>query len=386
MLIRIVFFISLLMVSVTCSFAEEAVKNLTREEQSVLYQAQEALNKKAYNKAQSLLDAYIKKNPETKNSLAWYALGNALYMSGNIEKAFNAYEKGFKFNPKSFNLCINLAKTACDLDRFSKAGQLLEKAYTLSTKKDRELLLQAGTAFYKANDFPKARDVLKKAVSGQKQINTDWLRLYIHVCLELKEWKDAENTLEIFLKKHPENVQYWKLLAQIRLNRNNYNDAAAALEIAYGMEMPRPKELEELANLYFLMNLPLKAARTLEKAWGRKPGPKQCEKISKAFAMAQRKEQAINYMNLAIKQNPCAALYYEKGKLCYEWGLWKKAVLSFKNCIKLNPEQHMASLLLGYCALEIEDFDLAAKSFLNASKKEKYKKEALAALELCKIQ
>lgn len=342
------------------------------------------MKNKSFHKASNLLSEYINKNPGSKNSLIWYALGNALYMSQNLEKALSAYEKGFKIDPGSYNLCINIAKTSYDLKQFFKAGEFFEKSFNLTNSKNRELLFQAGTAYYQGKNLEKAGAALKKAVSDQKQSKTEWLRLYIHICLELKEWKEAEITLEKFLNKNPGDIQYWKILANTRLNRKNYKEAAAALEIAYSIKTPSSKEWEELANLYFHLNFPLKAARTLEKAYGKKPDAKQCEKLSSAFAEAQRKEKAIKYINLAIEQTPCADIYYKKGQLCYEWGVWKKAVKSFQNCIKLNPDKDMAYLLLGYCALEIEDYDLACKSFLSASKKAKYKKQALDGLELCK--
>lgn len=352
----------------THGFAETETASLTKEEQKALYEAQEAIKGKAFQKASRLLTEHLRKYPDKPNPLVFYALGNAWYLGKNLNKAFKAYEQGFTRYPSSYLLCTNLGAVSYELEKYHKAGELFEKAYKLSKSPQKEMLYQAGTAYYQAKAFQKAKSVLRRLHRASGSSKKSWIQLLIHVCLELKDWKEAENTLLNFLNRNPEDTEYWKLLSQVRFRRNDYRGAASALEIIYGITPPTSKESEELANLYLHLNFPLKAIQHLEKAYGPSPTPKQCDKISKIYVQARRTDQAIRYLDMAIKQEYSSARLLEKGKLCYEQARWNEAIKALSACVQKNPREELAHLLIGYCALEKENFDLARKAFLKASK------------------
>ena len=362
--------------------AKTGTSSLTREEQKALYEAQEATKGKAFQKAARLLTEHLRKYPDKPDPLVFYALGNAWYLSGNLKNAYNAYEQGFRQYPSSSLLCTNFATVSYKLEKYSKAGELFEKAYKLSRSPQKEMLYQAGTAYYQAKAFKKAKSVLRRLNSGREVMKKSWIQLLIHVCLELKDWREAEKMLLKFLNRNPTDTEYWRLLSQIRFRRNDHRGAASALEILYGISPPTLKELEELANLCLLMNFPLKAIRYLEKAYGPSPTPKQCDRISIICVQARRPDQAIRYLNMAIQQVPSSSRLLEKGKLCYEQGHWNKAITAFRACIQKNPYEELAHLLMGYCAVEKEDFVLARNAFLKASKGKKYRDQALSALKV----
>ncbi|MCP4353261.1 MAG: tetratricopeptide repeat protein [Desulfobacterales bacterium] len=198
----------------------------------------------------------------------------------------------------------------------------------------------------------------------------------------MKNWKETEKLVMNFLNQHPDDTEYWKLLSHIRLKRGDYRGAAGNLEILYKIRAPEQNELEELANLYFYLNFPLKGIRCLEKAYGSAPDPEQCEKISKAYIQAQQLDKAVIYLNMAIKQDRSYERLLKKGKLYYKWGRWDDAVKSLRECIRARPDSEFAHLLLGYSALEKEDFILARKSLLKVSKGTKYRNEASSALRV----
>lgn len=356
--------------------------SLTREEQKTLYEAQEAVKKKDFQKAVNLLSTHLQNYPGKPNPLVYYALGNAYYGSGNPGKAFEIYEKGFSVYPSSFLLCSNLAVIAYQVKQYQKAGDYFEKAYLLEKPPKPELLYQAATAYYQAKAFSSAKSVLSRLLSSKTGVQTSWFQMLIQVCIETSDWKEAERFLQDFLNRNPENTEYWKLLANVRLRGNDYRGAATALEILYELKSPAPKESEELANLYFHLNAPMKAARCLEKAYGRNPGPEACDKLFKAYAQAQRLDMALRYLDAAILQGRTSERLLEKGKLYYERGRWDQAIKALRECVQAaGSNNDFAHLLMGYCALEKEDFTLARQSFLKASQGTKYKQKALSALE-----
>lgn len=361
-------------------FAETGTSSLTREEQKVLYDAQEAISAKAFQKACGLLAEHLRKCSDKADPLVFYALGNAWYLSGNPDKAYDVYEQGFARWPSSHLLCTNFAAISYELGKYRNAGELFEKAYQISKSSREEMLYQSGTAYYQAKDFEKAKSVLLRLSSpGTRK---SWVQLLIHVCIELKDWKEAENSLLKFLNQNPADTEYWKLLSRVRLRRKDYQGAASALEIIFGMVPPTRNELEELAGIYLHLNFPLKAVRCLEKAYGPSPTPRQCDEISGIYLQAGRADQSLRYLDMAIKQEDSPARLLEKGKRCYEWGRWDEAIAALQSCIQKNPHEAIAHLLLGYCAMEKEGFALARKAFLSASKGKEYRHQALNALKV----
>ncbi len=212
-------------------FAETETDSLTKEEQKALYEAQEAIKEKAFQKAGRLLTEHLRKYPDKPNPLVFYALGNAWYLGGNLNKAYEIYEQGHTLYPSSSLLCTNLAAVSYELEKYHKAGELFEKAYKLSKSPQKEMLYQAGTAYYKANAFQKAKSVLRLLNSGSGAMKKSWIQILIHVCLELKEWKEAENTLLKFLNQNPEDTEYWRLLSQVRFRQNDYQGQQVPLRL-----------------------------------------------------------------------------------------------------------------------------------------------------------
>jgi tetratricopeptide (TPR) repeat protein len=377
-LLKIILMIQILFPMVV--FAETDTSSLTRAEQKVLYEAQEAINAKDFQKACRMLAEHLRNYPDKADPLVFYALGNAWYLSGNPDKAYEVYEQGFARWPSSHLLCTNFAAISYELKKYRKAGELFEKAYQISKTSREEMLYQSGTAYYQAKDFEKAKSVLLRlSRSGTKK---SWVQLLIHVCIEQKDWKEAENSLLKFLNQTPGDTEYWKLLSQVRLRRKDYQGAVSALEIIYGMAPPTRKELEELAGLYLHLNFPLKAVRCLEKAYGPSPTPKQCDEISQIYIQAGRADQSLRYLDMAIKQEDSPARLLEKGKRCYEWGRWDEAIAALQACIQKNPHEAIAHLLLGHCAMEKEAFAFARKAFVSASKGKEYRHQALNALKV----
>lgn len=347
--------------------------------QRTLYNAQEAFKNGNNSKAFEIIEKHIKNDKENPHPLIYCALGNYQYADKNIKSAYKAYKKGFELDPKSVDLCINSGKTAYDLKKYNEAARLFERAYKLNN--DPEFLYQAGAAWYKGKSFKRAKSVLKKMIKKNKKTANSRLLLLVHVLLELKHEKEAARLLDTCLDRRPESVQYWRVLARIRLDSKDYKRGAAALEIAYKLKKPTIKELEDLADIYLYTNLPVKALRILENAYGSKPAPVQCEKLADVAASAQRFKEAVRYLDIAIKKSPKPEYHIKKGKLYYERGLWNKALKSFDAGIKMDEKQDIARLLSGYCLLESGNYDSARKAFTDVPENSPHKKEAMDGLK-----
>ena len=226
------------------SAQDPLTRNLSPTVHRIVYQAQEALQAEKYGKAAEILREFDLKHPDKPDALVCYLLGNAYYMNNKKEAAYRSYRRGIEATTDSAMLWINLAAVAYELNHTSEAATYFRKAFDLSDPPDYDLLYQAGAAHYQAREYAKAKVALSELVRPQAKVEKPWLQLLIHTYLELGELKEAEEFLTLFLERNPTEAAYWRLMAQVRIHRKNYVEAAAALEIAYRLSPPRRRRLE----------------------------------------------------------------------------------------------------------------------------------------------
>lgn len=351
--------------------------------QQVLYNAQRAIEAKDYQSASRILQKFVNKHKEKSHFLVYFTLGNALYLDGHLEQAYQAYDAAYHLESQFSPLCTNFATVCYELKKYSEAGELFESAYECAEKPEEGLLYQAAICHQQAKDFTKVKNIMGRLLGGRgKALRTEWLKCYIQACVELQDWLQAEQTLVKLLDSSPTDQQYWLLLAQIRAQQKNFAAAAAAFEVAYTIQSPGHREWEELAGIYRYIHVPDKEAKCLERAYGKDPSAAQCDTLATAYLQAGRLDKALGYIDRALRKEPSASRYYGKGNLYYRYGQWPQAIEALRSALELQPNLGSAHLLLGSCALAVDDVSLAVKAFTNAAKQQDSRSRALAALSV----
>ncbi len=350
-------------------------------EQVALSKAQEKLEQNNPNKCLEILNNYKEGSTEISSYSFYLLLGNAYYRLDKMDRAKSAYAKGLEINPENENLVLNYALVCFSQQEYLEAGKFFDKAYRVKKDPEFELLYRAGVAFYHAKQYEKSKEVLQRLVSEADDLQIEWIELLTFSYLALKEWENAKDTLEKLLNQTPDKPKYWKMLARLYLKKQDYENAANSLKIAYCLKEPTKDEWKELADIYLYINAPLRAVWALHKAYGNNLTVEQCKKISSLYKLAFRFEQALNYINKAIKKDPSAELYLEKGKLLYQDQKFSNAVQALQKSIKLNSKQGQAYLLLGYAAWQIKDWQLAQSAFEQTTQFSDYSQSAQEGLE-----
>jgi tetratricopeptide (TPR) repeat protein len=356
-----------------------ASQNLSYEEQKSLYEAQQKLKTNNVKQSISILQEYIDNHKDTHeiSATTYLLLGNCWHEQNKLDKARQAYSYGLKIEPENTVLLLNYAISCFGSKKYHQAGQSFEKLYQIHQDPDPEHLYRSGVAFFQAEEYKRSQDVLQQlmAIEGD-HVQPEWVELLIYSSVRLKDWDTAKNSLYRILDATPRHKQYWKLLAQIYLQQGSYQQAASVLEITYALHPHKTSELKELASIYLYLNLPLKAAKALEKAYGNRYDQEQLLKLSQLYSRAYRYEKAIACIDKALKLSPCVTVYLKKGRLCYQAGLYKKAITALQKSLDLNHEQGEAFILLGYTAWQIKDWDLARNAFVKAKDFTRYRQQA----------
>lgn len=352
-----------------------AYNKLSYEEQKALYEAQQKLKQKNYNQAISILKSYMEEHEDISNR-TYFLLGNCWHEQGNVAKANQAYAQGLEIYAKNSNLLLNYAISCYEIEQYSNAAKSFKELYQISKEPDPEYLYRAGVSYFHAEELGQAQKVLQKLIKIQgDKIKPEWIELLIHTSIRLKDWDVAKSYLYRILKVTSKK-QYWKLLAQVFLQQKRYKQAASVLELSYSIYPPKVSELKELASIFTYLNLPLKAAKTLEKAYGKNKDQEELLKLSQLYAKAFRYEKSIEIIDEAIRANSNSSLYLKKGRIYYQDRRYKKAIKALQKSLELSPKQAEALILLGYSAWHLRDWNLAKRAFVKAKEFSDYRQQA----------
>jgi tetratricopeptide (TPR) repeat protein len=360
---------------------------LTQDEKIALYKAQQEIQKNNnVHNAQNIIHEFLETHSDQKISPELYLyLGNLYYDKDQYAQAAQVYSDGLQQHRQNLSLILNYAVSSYRNEAYHEAGEYFYKAYALQKNlqdtSEPQLLFKAATAFYRAEDLPKSKDVLYELIQSTDAPDEKWYKLVIRITYELKDWNGLENDIHNFLKKFPNHSEYWKLLAQAYLEQEEYIKAASVLEIVNTIFSGTQEDWKQLANLYLYIDDPGRAAQILEKrVYGQISNAAECERLARLFFRSLEYEKAITYINMALEKEETAKRYFMKGEFYYRNTEYRKALQAFQASLRMDPDQGKTHLFLGFAANETGDLTLAKKAFKNAAQFKKYKTWAEANL------
>lgn len=373
------FIITLLLV---LFFTGTCLAKLPPQARQNLYKAQLLLDEEKYAEAASVIKQYMKSTNEPVDAQIFLVLGGTLLQTGDDKQAYDIFKQGFALHPENVHLCRNTAVTAYKLERYNEAGKLLEKTYALQSPAKPQTLFQAGSMYYKGEKFKSSVRVLLKLIAQAKKPNKKWISLAVHALLENGQSDKARSMLLKYLKQAPEDAAHWKLLAKLNMDREQFSQTAAALEIAYRLTPPSQQELENLSSIYRYTEAPLLAATTLERAYGATISNDQAIKIAALYASAGRINKAVSYLDRYYKNKSTSI---NRGRLLFKARRFNDAREAFRPALE-TKNANEARFHMALCAWELKDWQ-KAKQQLKKITNGNFKKRASGYLEvLCDIE
>ncbi|WP_320175468.1 tetratricopeptide repeat protein [Maridesulfovibrio sp.] len=367
---------TIILLAVFC-FVRTGFAKLPPQARQNLYKAQLLLDEEKYAEAAAVIKKYIDSTTETVDAQVFLVLGGAYLQTEDDKQAYDIFKQGFTLHPENIHLCRNTAVTAYKLERYNEAGRFLEKTYTLQKPADPKTLFQAGSMYYKGDNFKSSIRVLQKLISQTKNPDKEWISLAIHALLENGQPDKAKAMLLKYLEQVPDDSAYWKLLAKLYMDKEQLAKTAAALEIAYSLKHPSQHELEKLSSIYRYKEAPLLAATTLERAYGTTVSAEQALKIAALYASAGRISKALNIMD-RYSENKSTCL--KKGLLLFKARQFNDAYKAFQPVLG-TKDGGKARFYMALCAWELKDWQ-KAKQELKTITGGNFKKRASGYLEV----
>jgi predicted Zn-dependent protease len=361
------------------------------EARRALHEARTLLDGGRPADAARVLEAYLAATAEVPPVGIHQVLGVALGEAGQPGRALAACRAGLDHFPDDSLLTRNAAVLLHEAGDNAGAAPLFERAYALDrtasassasaqsdpARPDPELLAHAATCWLLAGRHAEAaraaQALLDVAGPRSGSVRAEWLRLAVHAFLGAKQLDRAETVVLKLLRAEPGEAQWWELLARVNLDRERWARAAAALEAAYALKTPEPRELEQLAGLYRYAGAPLLAAAALERI----PQGADPERLAALYASAARTQRAVRALD-AGKPNPESLL--ARGRVLLRARELPGAGEALDECLRAAPANAEARLLRGLCAWEARDWPRAREEFSLAARSKAQASRAASAL------
>jgi len=179
----------------------------SRPLQKALFEAQETLKTDDFAGARQILLDYLATEPKDVPAVFYQMLGYACSAEGNMEEAQKVFRDGHRAAPADGDLLLNYAISTWELGRLEEAASLFEEAYDTRQEKDTRFLLQAAVSWHKVRAFAESKRVLERLLGLKKDPESEWYRLIAIACMELGQYDEAKEHLEI-LRQRGELVEY----------------------------------------------------------------------------------------------------------------------------------------------------------------------------------
>lgn len=290
--------------------AAAADRPVSQQEYELFTQARRYVENKALGRAEALLGNYFERR-EDGHAYAYELYGYVLLHQGKAEQAVRVLEKGFALYPHNATIAQNLGSACAGLGRHDKAAEAFMAAYVLSGETRPQLAYSAALFLLRSERFDRAEDILRPLVA-RPEAKAEWF-LLLAQCLVRQDKKQAAlDTLELAVKRFPEDSRLWRMLGFAHYRQGNGKEAAAAYEISHRLKPPSPKEASQLAALYCSLGASLLGEK---RAQAGEDSPRMRDTLAHGLARSGDLTGALLQAEEALRMEPTPERHFRKGQI-----------------------------------------------------------------------
>ena len=263
---------------------------------------------------------------------------------------------------------IALASTLERLDRPEEAAAVMEKVDLNTPALSPEMRLQ-GAIFWLRHDPPKRALQPLEALSKNPHASKSCRVAQIEALVLAGKPHAADAPIKRLLDRYPQDERIWRLAAWTAIEQNAYGKAAAALEIAFRLDPPKPRGWKRLGNLYRLAGVPRKAAEAYIRAFGKTPTARDLDLLAQTHGEAHQMEDALAAAIRAASLAPTAKRLARLGQMHMKQQDCAKGMEAFRKAAQLDDQGGLNSLRVGYAAWKLDQLDSAKTAFQSVLQK-----------------
>jgi tetratricopeptide (TPR) repeat protein len=307
-------------------------------------------------------------------------------MQNKFAQAIKAYESALATEslPQLAHeqMLMNVASLYMQVDQDQKGIETLQKYMQESCNPSADAHIMLASVYADKKQWRESLKQADLAIIKAKAPKESWLQLKLALHSELRETARCAEVLIHLIAMAPIKETYFKQLHGILVEIKKDNEALAVLGLAdrRGFLDEEP-EFRTLSDMYMFMEIPLKAAQTLERGLQAKkvePNEKNLEKLANAWFAAREYDKAEAAMARAAQASSKGELWKQLASIQIEQEDWKGAIESLKKAQQKGGHKNPGEVdfLLGVAATQAQQWKTAEAAFTSAMQHEKFVKQA----------
>lgn len=354
------------------------VQTVGDRERRWLTDAQEALAKGDYEAAEAALgklQTHEKRN-DYETALMHQLYGHLHSERGEYKRAIRSFEGAVatKALPRQadLNLRYNLGQLYVATERYKEAIRILKDWLKRAENPAPRGYVLVAQAYVSLGDYRKALPPIRAAIRKSKKPEESWLRLALIVRLELEQYAEAAEVLELLCANYS-NKTYWTQLSGVYGNLGRDKAALNAMEVAYRQGfLTESEELVRMAELYLYNGVPYQAALVVEKGLADGSIEKNLDGwrlLANSWLSAKEFDRALAPLERAASLSSEGELSLRLGHLHLHREEWSDAAKALRGALRKGGIDKPASaqLLLGIALYQLGDTKGAEQAFRRAA-------------------
>ena len=338
------------------------------------------------NKAIVALQAKKKLSPYEQAQI-WNISGYSYYLQEDYKQAIRSYEQVLAQPDLPEALQQSVLKTVAQLhftvEDYEKALVTIKKLMAVVEEPAADVYMLLGQAYFQMADYEEAITPIKTAIDmfrDQGRVpRENWL-LLLRVCYwELKDFPNMLIVLEELIEAYPKD-SYILTLAGVHSELGDTKKQLALTEALYDKGYIDGKtHAVNLANLYLLHGIPVKAAITLEKemdAGNVEESVRNLRLLSQAWYSAREDQKAIPPLVKAAAAGDEGELYIRLAQSYLNLEQWNNAAKAAKKGLDVGglKRKDTANIMYGMALFNQKKLEQARRAFQAAGKDKRSKR------------
>jgi tetratricopeptide (TPR) repeat protein len=357
---------------VTVAMSQPVYKALT--------EAQELVEKKEYGAALKVLETLRgKKLSPYEAAQAWNYTAYTHYLQEQYPQAIRAYEQVLAQGELPEAIVTSTLKTLSQLyftvEQYAKALTTVQRLMAALAEPSQEVYLLLGQAHFQLKQYAEALPAIDRAIAMARaqgnEPQENWLLLKQVIYYERKDYARMVEVVKELLRLYPKE-SYLRTLAGAYSELGDTRKQLAVMEALYDQGyLTAGRDLVNLANLFLLHEVPVKAARVLERALAAKQVESDVANLrllSQAWYQAREDAKAIPPLARAAAQAEDGELSVRLAQSYLNLEQWEQAAAALEEGLRKGGlgRTDQAYVMLGMARFNLQRLEQARGAFERA--------------------
>lgn len=357
---------------VTVAMSQPVYKALT--------EAQALVDKKQYGAALKVLETLRgKKLTPYEAAQAWNYTAYTHYLQEQYPQAIKAYEQVLAQGELPEAIVTSTLKTLSQLyftvEQYAKALTTVQRLMASLAEPAQEVYLLLGQAHFQLKQYAEALPAIDRAIAMARaqgnEPQENWLLLKQVIHYERKDYARMVEVVKELLRLYPKE-SYLRTLAGAYSELGDTRKQLAVMEALYDQGyLTAGRDLVNLANLFLLHEVPVKAARVLDRALKAKQVEADVANLrllSQAWYQAREDAKAIPPLARAAAQAEDGELSVRLAQSYLNLEQWEQAAAALEEGLRKGGlgRTDQAYVMLGMARFNLQRLEQARGAFERA--------------------